>query len=325
MKLPGVSVLMKLGEIYRFAVQMAKEHDPRTMDEIEEELERTEHRYQKMDAGEKDSFDLDSLWNPYPDSRLVHGDPDTDVSGVLWGMDITTGEMVLADRLREKGRRIDAVIGHHPFGRARPSFGDALHLHEHIYEQLGVPINVAEGVMAPRIREIHDISAVGNYEQVVDAARLLELPLMCLHSVTDNLVDRYLNRLIEERSPKYVGDVLDMLKELPEYRHAAGNNNPPEVYVGDKRRRAGKVLVRMTGGTSGPKELYEKLADAGIGTVVFMHIPETHLDEVRNHHINVIIAGHAASDSLGINLLADRLEERGLEIIPCSGYIRARR
>lgn len=316
---------MKLGEIYRFAVQLAKENDPRTGEDLEDELCRAEERYRKMDDAEKERFDLDSLWNPYPDSRLVHGDPETEIEGVLWGIDISTGEMLLADRLREKGRIIDAVIGHHPFGRARPAFGEALRLHAHIYAQLGVPINVAEDIMAPRIREVHNLSAVANYDQAVDAARLLELPLMCLHSVTDNLVDRFLNDLVEKESPKRVGDVVDMLMTLPEHRHAAGNNNPPEVYVGDRKRKAGKVVVRMTGGTSGPKDLYEKLADAGVGTVVFMHIPEAHLEEVRKHHLNVIIAGHVASDSLGMNLLADRLEDRGVKVTPCSGFIRARR
>jgi putative NIF3 family GTP cyclohydrolase 1 type 2 len=56
-----------------------------------------------------------------------------------------------------------------------------------------------------------------------------------------------------------------------------------------------------------------------------MHIPESHLEEARKHHMNVVIAGHVASDSLGMNLLADRLEERGVEVTPCSGFIRVRR
>jgi len=41
--------------------------------------------------------------------------------------------------------------------------------------------------------------------------------------------------------------------------------------------------------------------------------------------MNVVVSGHMATDSLGINLLADRLEDRGLQVIPCSGLIRARR
>ncbi|HNU35988.1 MAG TPA: AAA family ATPase, partial [Methanomassiliicoccales archaeon] len=216
------------------AVQLAKENDPRTAEEMEDDLRRVEERYRKMDAADKERFDLDSLWNPYPDSRLVYGDAEREVKGVLWGIDISTGEMVLADRLREKGRTIDSVIGHHPFGLARPAFGEALHLHEYIYAQLGVPINVAEDIMAQRIREVHNLSAPANYDQAVDAARLLDMPLMCLHSVTDNLVDRFLNDLVEKESPKRVGDVVDLLLTLPEHRHAAGNNNPPEVCGGQE-------------------------------------------------------------------------------------------
>ena len=58
-----------------------------------------------MDPEEQQLFDRDQLWNPYADSRLLYGDPSTEVEGVLWGIDIGTGEVMLADRLREKGKR----------------------------------------------------------------------------------------------------------------------------------------------------------------------------------------------------------------------------
>ncbi|MDD1771319.1 MAG: hypothetical protein LUQ09_00175 [Methanomassiliicoccales archaeon] len=148
---------------------------------------------------------------------------------------------------------------------------------------------------------------------------------MNLHPVTDDLADRFLNDLVDEVRPKRVEDVVRMLMVLPEYRHAASNNNPPDVYVGDRKRRAGEIVLEMTGGTAGPKKMYEKFADAGVGTVVFMHIPEGHLEVARDQHLNVVIAGHMATDSLGINLLADRSEEKGLRITPCSGLIRAKR
>lgn len=81
----------------------------------------------------------------------------------------------------------------------------------------------------------------------------------------------------------------------------------------------------MTGGTGGAKEAYEKLAMAGIGTVVCMHISEEHRKEAEKNHINVVVAGHIASDSLGMNLFLDELEQRNVEIVPCSGLIRVSR
>jgi len=56
-----------------------------------------------------------------------------------------------------------------------------------------------------------------------------------------------------------------------------------------------------------------------------MHMTEKHRKQAEKNHINVVIAGHIASDSVGMNLLLDGLEEKGIEILPCSGLIRKRR
>ena len=56
-----------------------------------------------------------------------------------------------------------------------------------------------------------------------------------------------------------------------------------------------------------------------------MHQREEWKDEAKKHHLNVIVAGHMASDSLGLNLFLDNLEKKGIEIVPCSGFIRVSR
>jgi hypothetical protein len=95
--------------------------------------------------------------------------------------------------------------------------------------------------------------------------------------------------------------------------------------LGSKDNRAGKVLVDMTGGTSGSEKSYAKLSQAGVGTIVGMHMSDKHREEAEKNHLNVVIAGHIASDSLGMNMLLDGIENRGVEIIPCSGFIRHKR
>ncbi len=316
---------IKLGELYRMAIQLGKEKDPRDPDVLEADLRKVSERFERMDARDQERFDRDALWNPYADSRLLHGDPEGEVRGVMWGIDITPAEILLADRLRERGRRIDAVLGHHPRGRAQANFTEVMHVMEYMLEGLGVPITVAEDILAPRIKEVARAFAPTNFDQTVDAARLLDIPMMCLHSCTDNLVQRYLEDHLKERRPGMVGDIISALQELPEFERASRNNSPPEVLVGDRGRRAGKIMVKMTGGTSGPKEMYDSLNKAGVGTVVCMHAPESHIEEARKSHINIVISGHMPSDSLGINLLADQVEDRGVEIVPCSGFIRVRR
>jgi putative NIF3 family GTP cyclohydrolase 1 type 2 len=56
-----------------------------------------------------------------------------------------------------------------------------------------------------------------------------------------------------------------------------------------------------------------------------MHMSEPHRLEAEKHHINVIVAGHMASDSLGVNLFLDELEKKGIKVVPMSGLIRVKR
>ena len=117
--------------------------------------------------------------------------------------------------------------------------------------------------------------------------------------------------------------MIDLLLEIPEYRASAGLGVKPVVVAGAGKNRAGRVLVDMTGGTEGSKEVFEKLARTEVGTVVWMHLSEEHIKEAEKHHIDAVIAGHIASDNLGINLLLDAVEKHGpLEIVGTSGFKR---
>lgn len=315
---------MRLEEIYRTAIEMGIEADPRSREDVQKVLDAAKKDYEELEGRKREIFDEDNLWNPYADSRILVDGGERDISSVMVGVDITPGEVVLADRLRERGK-VDAIIGHHPQGKASSNFYEVMHMQEDMYQELGIGITVAEGIFAPRIGEVMRAVHPRNYNQSVDACRLLDMPFMCVHSPADNHVQGFLENLFEEKGPEKVKDLIEVLEEVPEFDIATRENSGPKVFVGDKERRVGKIVVKMTGGTSGPKEAYENLSKAGVGTVVCMHIPENHIEEAKKNHINVVVSGHMASDSLGINLIMDRIEENGVEIVPCSGYIRVKR
>ena len=151
---------------------------------------------------------------------------------------------------------------------------------------------------------------------------------MSIHTPTDNHVASYLYREIKKREKElmYVSDVMELLKTIPEYREAAKQKAGPKIFVGSPDSFAGRIAItEVTGGTDGAKEIYEKLAHAGVGTIISMHQREEWKEEAAKHHINVIVAGHMSSDSLGLNLFLDNLEKKGIEIVPCSGLIRVSR
>ena len=316
---------MKLREIYETAVRMGIEADPRGKKGVEEHLERARRRYEKLPAHWKDLADGQDLTNPFADTRIYVGDPETEVTTLLGGIDMNSGEIVLADRLREKGVAIDAVYTHHPEGFGLTKLYDVMDMQADIWAQFGVPIQAGEKFISERMDETQRRMMPLNYDQAIDAARLLEIPFFSAHTPTDNLVVAYLVKYFAEREPKLIEDVEKALLEIPEYRIAARKGAGPYLGKSSPSARAGKIWVDMTGGTEGPKKMLEKLADAGVGTIVGMHMSAELRDEAEKHSMHVVIAGHMSSDSLGINLFLDELERKGVTTIATSGLIRVHR
>jgi putative NIF3 family GTP cyclohydrolase 1 type 2 len=315
---------MRIKEIYQLAIKMGIEADFRGEEAIKELLRRRREKYEKLSEQEKAEFDIESLTNPYSDTRILNVAQDKEIKKVLVGIDIEPAEILLANELGD----IDLIISHHPIGKALADLHEVMELQCDILNHYGVPINIAEGLMRPRIDEVARGINARNHQRTVDAARLLGFNLMCCHTVTDNLAAQFLKEKIEQKNGELIRleDLLNLLKNIPEYQKASKIAVGPRIFVGDPERRCGKIaLTEITGGTEGSPKLYEKMAHAGIGTVVGMHVSEEHKKEAEAAHLNVVIAGHMSSDSLGMNLFLDELEKKGIEIIPCSGLIRVSR
>ncbi|MCX5667472.1 MAG: NGG1p interacting factor NIF3, partial [Candidatus Omnitrophica bacterium] len=210
--------------------------------------------------------------------------------------------------------------------RAWANFYDVMHLQEAGFAKLGVPLEVGKELLKERMGEVARAVSGANHMRSVDIAKLLEIPYMCVHTPADNHVTNYLQGIFDRRKPKMLNDALNILKAIPEYTDALKVHAGPNILIGEGKKKCGKVFVDMTGGTEGPKRIFSRLSQAGVGTIVAMHLSEEHFKQAKAEFINVIIAGHIASDNLGLNLLLDALEKRGkLKIVPCSGFVRVRR
>ncbi|SMB95969.1 Putative GTP cyclohydrolase 1 type 2, NIF3 family [Desulfonispora thiosulfatigenes DSM 11270] len=315
---------MNIKDIYHLLIEKGKSVDPRG-NNIEKLLQEETQKYNSLTEKEKMYFDQEKLFNPYSDTRILFGDENKEIKTVLAGIDIETSEMILADRLNEKGANIDLIIAHHPEGKALANLNEVMNIQEDLLCKLGIPINVAEGILDSRISEVKRSLLPLNHNRTIDAAKLLNIPLMCCHTPADNLVQAYLENIFAKENPEILEDVINVLLSIKEYQEAKYMGIGPEIIVGSEKRKVGKILVDMTGGTSGPDNVYEKLSLAGVGTIVSMHMGDKHKKEAEKYHINVIIAGHMASDSLGMNLILDEIEKCGVNIIPCSGLMRIKR
>jgi hypothetical protein len=289
---------MRLAHLYRSILKYGIEADPR------------------KDKGSIRSFS---------DSAIVYGDPGTEITAMLVGIDIEVPEILLADRLRAT-QRLDLVFSHHPGAGAYAALYEVMQLQVDLLTQAGIPQKVAEAFLEERKREVERKILPANHMRSADAARLLNIPFVCAHTPADNHVHQFINSLLKKEKPRTLEHIVGLLMDIPEYAEASRNNAGPRIILGNPRRAVGKWFIEMTGGTEGHKDVYDTLYRTGVRTIVGMHLGEDHFKKAKDAGLNVVIAGHISSDTLGLNLLLDKIEsEEKLEIMCCSGFHRFRR
>jgi len=318
---------MKLKDLYRAVIEVGVVNDLRGKKEIKKLLAEEKVKFDKLDEKEKEYFDRDRLFNPFSDTRILHGRGEIEVKKAIVGIDMEVGEVLLTYLLnKDLDRKIDLIIAHHPEGYALVRLFDVMKLQSDLMAAYGITLSVAEKLMEKRIGEVERRLMPINHNRTVDVARLLDLPMICIHTAADNCVTHYLKRLFDKEKPGRLRDILQLLKAIPEYQRSAALQLPPRIVNGSEDSRCGKIFVDMTGGTEGAKDVFERYAAGGVSTLVGMHISEDHLENAKKANLNVVIAGHISSDTLGLNLLLDSVEKNeSLEFICVSGFERVRR
>lgn len=320
---------MKFEKLYKKAIEVGIHNDLRNNKDIKTLLTEEKDKFEKFKDGddEKEYYDRDKLFNPYADTRILFGDPSTEIKKVILGIDMEIGEIMLTHLLnKENQKSIDLIIAHHPEGYALAQLYDVMKLQSDLWALYGVNISVAEQLMEKRIGEIERRLLPVNHNRAVDAARILGIPMMCIHTPSDNCVTNFLTKTFEKEKPTKLKDVMTLIKNIPEYKRASKAQVPPKIVSGSENNKCGKIFVDMTGGTEGSKDIFDKYASSGVSTIVGMHLSEENLNNAKKANLNVIIAGHISSDTLGLNILFDEIEkEEKLEFVNISGFERIRR
>lgn len=311
--------------IFELGIKMGLAADPRGARGVKKYLDRIKEEYQELKPSDKEYFDVEKLTNPYLDSFIHVDDGATNVKRVLAGIDINSADIILASQLNERGKTVDAVIAHHPVGRALAYLHEVMEMQVDIFHSLGVPVHLAEKIMEERIKEvgrgIHHI----NHYQTVNVAQILQINFLNTHTITDNLVNEFLTNYLANKKPDRISDVIKALMEIPEYKIAKRLGSGPKIFSGSPGHRVGKFLVDMTGGTEPSSKVYQEISRSGVSTIVGMHMREQSMEKANEYQLNIVVAGHISSDSLGMNLFLDELEKKGIEVVPCGGLIRVSR
>ncbi len=319
---------MKLKKMMERAVQHGIDSDPRGRKFVEKMLKKELDRSKKLEGREKEMFNMERTWNPYSDSGILWGDDNTEVKNLMVGIDIETQEFILADRLREKGHKIDAVMIHHPEGRSLADLDKVMDVQVDVYAKAGVPVNHSEHLLRPRQDRIWRAIHADNMFRSQRTAELLNIPALGCHTITDNLVWEWMEKNVCKKNFDDLGEIVNALYEIEEYKYYAKKGNPPIIVNGGKGSRVGKlVATEFTGGTNGPEDFIKAQSAAGVGTILAMHFTEKEVEQGKEYGVNMIQCSHMGSDAMGINLLLDLLakEEKKLEVLEVSGFVRVKR
>jgi len=317
--------MLNVKQVFELGLKVGMASDLRGAKGVKDYLDRAKKEYEDVKPKDKKYFDKERLINPYSDSRIHVDDGKTQVKRIMAGIDIDEGEILLASQLGERSKKIDLVISHHPVGKGLAGLHSVMDLIVDMYVKAGMPVHTAEKLMETRIKQVGRGVHPINHYQLIDMAELLKINLINTHTITDNLVNEYLEKYLAKKKPRTLGEMVDAFLEIPEYDEAKKRGAGPNIFSGSPHNQVGKYMVEMTGGTSPSDKVYKELSRHGISTVVGMHMGDKSRDKADEHHMNVVIAGHIASDSLGMNLFLDELEKKGIEIVPAGGLIRVSR
>ncbi len=317
--------MVTLKELHEFAVEQGIEQDPRDEKQIERLLDEREEEYESLEGVRKEKFNEDRLENPFDDSRVLFGG-DQDVETLAVGIDMEVPELLLVDRLNDNGEDIDGVLAHHPEGKSLARLHGVMGLQIDTLHNAGVPISQAEAVVRPRARDVRQGVHGINHPRAPRTAELLDLPFATMHTITDNYAHQFVQDYLEDEDPRTLDDLIEVLLEIPEYQWALEHEMGPQIFNGDGSNRVGNLAFDFTGGTELDEERLETMAQSGVNTIVAMHMSKGQIKEAQEQHINVVSAGHMSSDSLGMNLLLDDVQdEYDIDVVEMSGFKRVER
>lgn len=253
---------------------------------------------------------------PYDTDIIVEGE---NIKKVLIGIDMETPELLLAKELK-----FDCVVSHHPKSDSCiVDFAKVMDVQIDRMVKAGVPINKAQKALKKKQASIDLGSHASNYDRVSSAARLINMPYLNMHIpadfITEEIVQTRLNTEFKNKPKTTLKDIIDELKSWEYYQDKIAQ---PVIRVGSNNDYAGKIEVLMAGGTNGGIDVYKSYFEAGVGTIIAMHVPEDVKRAVQEQNIgNIIIAPHMPSDSIGLLEIVKAWRKQGIEVTCMSGII----
>ncbi len=247
-------------------------------------------------------------WKKIPADSAVHV-KGKNIRKVMIAIDVGIAELILARNLG-----CDAVIAHHPIGKAAINFYKVFGRHVDYLVEQGVPRRTARRAVAKLKERVETRTHADIYSQVVGAARAMKMPLVNIHQPCDEFMRQVILKAIKDGRTEYVSDIVKSVSKIPEFGKAA---TKVRVKLGSEKNKAGRWALVIAAGTNGGYSVAKAYFEHGVSTVIYLHVDYGDLTKLKEEKVNgnLVVLGHLAGDSIGLNGLADLLEEMGVETV----------
>jgi len=263
------------------------------------------------------SLDLCGMKSIPLDSAIFHSK--NNIHRILWGIDINNNDLTKA-----KKEGYDLVISHHPLDQT--AFIKMMYRHEELMINAGVAPNLAKNACykneEPYRNWAAGLPSNDTQDLLTKIANELDVGLMNIHNPSDELGRIILQSIIDTET----STVLRLMNKFRSIPEISKSGEDVELICGSNENPLGKAVMIHAAGTNGGYHVANALFESGIQTVVYIHLnsPRMKAQLKQENKGNLIITGHYASDSIGINPLIDKLEEKGIDIDCCNNLIRHR-
>lgn len=262
-----------------------------------------------------------AMVSEYPDSGIVFcADASKPIRSIAAMIDCTPFDIFFA---KEQG--CDLILTHHPMGKTAAGLPDMLLQQGGNMSSYGVdPTAVASALEGASLKLRRELSGI-NFFREEQMARLVGIDVANIHTLADNAMVQVLKEKLLLLSNGTLGDALQILLGITEYREASTRGNGPFIALGDPSTAIGRVaLSEFIGGQESDPSMIRALAEAGIETILCPHFSEEYFAVAKEMGLNLLYCGHLASDSIGMNVLIDLLidQDPSIRVIPYGGLIR---
>jgi hypothetical protein len=149
---------------------------------------------------------------------------------------------------------------------------------------------------------------------VISTAKSLKMPLLNIHQPLDEYMRKIILFKLYKSKLKSVSDLVKAIEEITEFKKALTR---VIICNGKSNNEIGKWVLVIAAGSNGGYDIARTYYENNVSTVIYLHIDYNELLKVKKDKRcqNLVILGHLAGDSIGMNKICKELEKREIVVV----------